>query len=839
VPKVTRKIRCILLLLCGGLAYSPMKSKSEDAVRGPANTLYERLRTATLDAARVYKIREASLDRSSIHISLNDGIIAFTVDVAGRITGAFFSGDGEVLLSPPNQIERSSMALFTRAAILEEKFSSAYFRFNDDMFNELQASLRPAENPAAFVAQWGDNARGLAEDDALRLLVSFSRALPTEGVQDAQSDPNDRMLHVRVKGLKLGVFDLFFDSLAREQVSAGQVRRLNGRTTYDVWASFASKPTQQGDTASEIAGENEDRGGVEVLHYLIEAEIKPPTELEAAARLQLVAHTAGARTILFELSRYLKVREVTADGIPVEFIHNPSLDGTQLDRRGDDLVAVVLPAPLQVGQKIQLQFQYGGPVLSEAGGGLLYVGARGTWYPNRGFAKAAFDLQFKYPAGWTLVATGKKKEATVPSEHSMQTSRWISEHPIPVAGFNLGKYSRITRHAGPVSVDVYAAPGMENAFPRMAEEKIEPEPPVFPLFPWHRDFPASVAPMPPSPLAHAQAVGDEAARAVTFFADRFGPFPYGDLSLTQMPGSTSQGWPGLIFLSSFSFLTADQKAALHMSAVQQTASDGVIAHETAHQWWGDSVTWNSYRDQWIVEALANYSSLMLLESSNPTKFRALMEKYRDDLLSKNESGSRIMDAGPVTLGARLNSSVFVDGYETIAYERGTWLFHMLRTMMGDGESKTNRYSRTSNSEPFLQALRIVRERYQTKPISIRDLLRVFEEHLPRSSWHDGKKSLDWFYQGWINGTAIPALELHNLKYTAKPNSTIVAGIIKQKDAPDDLITSVPIYALRGGKNVFLGTVFADGPETQFQISAPFVTRKLLIDPDRTVLSRFR
>jgi len=65
-------------------------------------------------------VRGASLDRSAIHITLEDGTIAFTKDVLGRITGAFFEGDGEVLLAPPNDVERRSMSLFTGMAILEE-----------------------------------------------------------------------------------------------------------------------------------------------------------------------------------------------------------------------------------------------------------------------------------------------------------------------------------------------------------------------------------------------------------------------------------------------------------------------------------------------------------------------------------------------------------------------------------------------------------------------------------------------------------------------------------------------------------------------------------------------
>src|SRR5205085_1005392 len=112
--------------------------------------------------------REASLDRASIHISLDDGIIAFTESVAGHITGAFFQGDGEILLTPPNSVERSSLAMFTGGAILEEKFSTAYFRFNDDVYAELTPFLRTADDTDAFVSRWKDSVRDLSDDDALR-----------------------------------------------------------------------------------------------------------------------------------------------------------------------------------------------------------------------------------------------------------------------------------------------------------------------------------------------------------------------------------------------------------------------------------------------------------------------------------------------------------------------------------------------------------------------------------------------------------------------------------------------------------------------------------------------
>ena len=94
--------------------------------------LYARLGSLGLDQERVYRVRGAAIDRPNLQLVLEDGTLAFTEDICGRITGAFFEGEGEVLLRPPNKIERGSLALFTGMAILEEQFSSAYFRFNDD-----------------------------------------------------------------------------------------------------------------------------------------------------------------------------------------------------------------------------------------------------------------------------------------------------------------------------------------------------------------------------------------------------------------------------------------------------------------------------------------------------------------------------------------------------------------------------------------------------------------------------------------------------------------------------------------------------------------------------------
>jgi hypothetical protein len=232
---------------------------------------------------------------------------------------------------------------------------------------------------------------------------------------------------------------------------------------------------------------------------------------------------------------------------------------------------------------------------------------------------------------------------------------------------------------------------------------------------------------------------------------------------------------------------------------------------------------------------------MLLESEDPSQFHAILESFRDDLLREDAQGVPLMDAGPVTLSSRLSNSQFPAGYEAISYGRGTWLLHMLRNMMRDAERKPGSTPAAAGSpmqdEPFLRALHKLRDQYQGKSITTRELVHVFEEELPPSLWYEDRKSLDWFYQGWVNGTAIPRFELQGVKYIDKAGSTTVAGTILQKSAPKDLVTSIPVYAMLAGKAMLLGRVFADGAETPFRLTAPVGTRRVVLDPNGTVLSR--
>jgi hypothetical protein len=826
---------CRLLCACAAVVVLSTSASAQQTPGKPVLPLYRALKSVGLDPQRIYKVRDAVMDREDVHIWLNDGTIGFVQAIDGHITGAYFEGDGEVLVRPPDRQERASLGLFTGEGVLEEKFSSAYFRFNDDTPKELEPYLRPADDPKAFFDRDDAGCRRLAVIDATRLAITLSSG-PLSVAPGQPAPIPDRLLHARISGNVHGVFDVYFDTRSPEQVVVAQASERGDDVYYDLWMSFVMrslrKQPEQGSRFHGPSGPSWTRDATHISSYRVNTVVSPPRELSAEAALEMEVKQGGSRIVLFELSRYLQVSKVEMNGTALEFIQNEAVEGSELQRRGNDVVAVVFPEPLALGSRFLLRFTYAGSVLSDAGGGLVYVGARGTWYPNHGIAMADYDLTFRFPEAWTLVATGK--QMSLERDGGDFVGHWVSEKPIPVAGFNLGQYQVASAQAGSIEVRDYAARGVERELgapkqrPAASAEGIPASHPT-PLL----SQPA-MGPLP-DPAQSLEPLAEKAAYTLTAFEQMLGPYPFSTLSLTQRPGMESQGWPGLIYLSSYVYLTPAEREALRLPLADNILFEKVMMpHELGHQWFGDKVSWASYHEQWLMEALANYCALLLLERSSPADVQIMLETYRSFLNAKSKDGDANVEAGPVTLGVRLSSSKFPSGYEIITYGRGTWLIHMLRAMLRDA-SRT-RENPSGDDTQFLGILRGLVERNQGKDLTNVAFEKAFEEALPKSLWFEGRPSLDWFFDGWVNGTAFPQLQLSGVKISGAGNARTATGTIRQLSAPSDLVTSVPVYGVAGDQRIYLGRVFAEGEQTKFSLRAPAEITRLVLDPYGTVLT---
>ncbi|HEY6250597.1 MAG TPA: M1 family aminopeptidase, partial [Candidatus Angelobacter sp.] len=336
----------------------------------------------------------------------------------------------------------------------------------------------------------------------------------------------------------------------------------------------------------------------------------------------------------------------------------------------------------------------------------------------------------------------------------------------------------------------------------------------------------------PDPAKEVQRIAQQAAATLQFFSTELDAFPYSHLEISQLPALLSQSWPGLIYLSSLAFLTPAERTALNIRDpfAELLMSRMMLAHEIAHQWWGDAVEWESYRDEWIIEALANYCAALMLEREDPSKMKLVLDHYRKQLLRQNANGM-LGDAGPVTLGARLTSSKFPDAYENVLYGRGTWLCHMLRSMLRLAGGK-------DDDALFFAALKNALSMSPNGKISTQDLQRAFEQVLPPALFYEGQKSLDWFFDSWVNGASIPQFSLDNPRIAPSAGTVHVTGTVREDGAAKDMVTAVPLYAVdKDGNQHFLAFVFVDEPKTDFQFTAPAGTKDIVLDPENMILRR--
>jgi len=376
------------------------------------------------------------------------------------------------------------------------------------------------------------------------------------------------------------------------------------------------------------------------------------------------------------------------------------------------------------------------------------------------------------------------------------------------------------------TIDVYANRQLEQAL----LDRLRPLPDIATVPFTRPDVPVDRLrlPMPePSPADALKGLAKEIDSSIRFYQGYVGPFPLRQLSVSQIPGTFGQGWPGLLYISTFSFLPAETQERAGISASgQEHFRDLVPFHEVAHQWWGNVVGWSSYRDQWINEALASYLSLLFADSqkSPDRTMRVWLDRYRKRLVEKESAEVAAIDVGALTSGARLNSSKSPEGFERLVYGKGAWVFHMIHEMLREQGAR-------HPDARFIALLKTLQTKYAYRALSTEDLQRELEAVMTPAMAIENRKSMEWFFEDWVRGTGIPH---YRLEYSSKRSEKgfVVKGRLLQTGVPDTFVTPVPIYAGHGG---LLGRVVAGGPETTFRFTTERDPGKLAIDPHMTLL----
>lgn len=735
---------------------------------GPsAAELARAVHDAELDPQECYRVRDLSYRKEDVRLYFTDGYLIFSKPAAGQPLSAVFTtdvegGDGEVILLPPSRGERKSLAAFTESPNLDEHLKAALLVFTDGTGSILldrirqEGNARKAPEVGALMAEkWSTVLRNLRENFELRI------------VNDLLSPDARRsgFLFLGLAGRELGNFDLLYDPRGREQIIAGQLTNRSGTLRYDIWTSFRAKSDRSG--TSTPAG-----AGFSLKHFAIDASLDASLHLKASTTVKLKVGEAPRRSFPFQITASMKVNSVRVDGQPAEVFTRDSLRDHALRGSEDDAVLVVTPAPLGAGSEHEFAFEHEGDVISSAGNGVYFVASRSTWYPRGAPEFSAYDLTFRYPKKLTLVTPGDLVEDR--TEADTRITRRAIATPIRFVGFNLGEYQRIASSQHGVTIEVFGNKRLDPAL----QPKLDalPEASPQPMSAKERqamiEAEAQRLTVAPDPLARLHAVSSDVSSSLQFFTGLFGPPVLKTLTVAPIPGTFGQGFPGLVYLSTVAYLDPSARPAPLRSETEKILfSDMMAAHEVAHQWWGNVVIASSYQDEWLTEALSNYSALLWLEKRGGTKaMETVLGDYRSRLLVKNSEGRTIESAGPIVWGARLESAGVRDAWRSITYEKGAWIMHMLRRRMGD--------------ERFLKMLAELRRRYELRSITSEEFQALASEFMPP---HSSSDTMETFFDNWVYATGVPALKLQSSIRGLK-----VSGTVEQSGVDDDFSVDVPV-----------------------------------------------
>jgi hypothetical protein len=734
---------------------------------GPtAAELAHSIHDASLDPEECYRVRDLSFRKDDIRLYFTDGYLIFSKPAAGQRLSAVFTtdvegGDGEVILLPPTRGERQSLASFTHSPNLDEHITAALMVFTDGTGAQLhdlvekKAATKVREVGALMTDQWSPVLANIREGFELRIVDDLVSADPKKS----------GFMFLGLAGRERGNFDLLYDPRAREQIVAGQLAEHASRLRYNIWTSFMSRSVRTG-SAKRV------EPGFSLSHFSIDAALDANLHMKASTTIKLRVGRAALRSFPFEIAGRMKVTSVRVDGAPAEVLNRDSVRDRTLRGSEDDALLVVTPEALPAGTEHEFAFEHEGDVIASAGNGVYFVGARSTWYPRSSPEFSTYDLTFRYPRKLTLVTAGDLIDDRIDGD--TRITRRSTGVPIRFAGFNLGNYERITGSVPGFAVEVYGNKGLEVALqPKAGSQSEAPSRSILPQL--RRDTlqgQSQIPAAPPDPLARLHAVSNDVSSSLEFYSGLFGPPAMKTLTVAPIPGTFGQGFPGLVYLSTIAYLDPSSRpASLRTENQQLFFSDLIVAHEVAHQWWGNVVIISSYQDEWLTEALANYSALLWLEKKSGAKaVDTVLDEFRNRLLTKGEAGNTLESSGPIVWGIRLESSDIPDAWRAITYEKGAWIMHMLRRRLGD--------------DRFLKMLAELRRRYEFRAVTTEEFRALAAQFLPPRSPSD---TMDAFFDNWVYSTGIPKFKLQS-----SIKGLRVSGSVTQTGVDNDFSAEVPI-----------------------------------------------
>ena len=733
-----------------------------------AITTVEGIHRLALNPARQYAVTNLTISAEDIQLRLPLGT-AFVAETPDGPTAIVLLGRGEVVFSPAPEAERGQLKIFCGSETLQTRFDALFIRVNPQEIGDHlpqaafeERAVDPQELRRATEIFGHDivNTYNLDLGDLSRELWS---GMPRTG---------DFLADIRTPRYS----ELTYGQFTGEPEDIQLFDRSRNRTisTYASKAKLAAR----GPFYNE-----DDLRDYDVLDYDIDASFDPAREwVDGRTRLMVRTRTDSLTTLMLRLADPLVVQSIVSRRL-----------GRLLSLRvtGQDQIIVNLPEPVQRDTVIDLDVVYSGHLhavppereaLSPAQGrdttspdsltipvepSYVYS-SRSYWYPQGNVSDyATATMRLRVPVAYGCVASGEL-DAEYPKlippsaggEGGWKEYLFFATQPARYLGWAISRFVRVDSFLVTPDLPGADADGAEGG--RAA--------PTLPGVSYSAM--QLVVEANPDERKSGREIARRAGDVVKFYASIIGDVPYQSLTLALIEGDLPGGHSPPYFAMLSQPVPLSRLGWRSDPASFEDFPDFFLAHEVAHQWWGQAVGWRNSHEQWLSEGLAQYfAALFAGQSRGEDVFAGIIRQM--ERWTMRES-----DKGPVYLGYRLghiqrDSRIF----RAVVYNKGALVLHMMRRLIGD--------------EAFFRALRRFYRTWRFQKAGTEDLQRAFEA--------ESGRSLDRFFDRWIYGSTLPRIRF---SYRAQPDA--VALRFEQLGEVFDLPVTVTLrYADRPSSDVIV------------------------------------
>ncbi len=680
----------------------------------------ESLYRLSLNPDKQFDARDLTITSDDLELTLAEGSV-FVVDTDQGVTGLVLLGRGDVRFHPAPDTEKGQVRIFAGSDTIQSAFDAVFIRINPGDFESRIAADRLTARPV-------DRRAFRRADDVFRdeSPKSFGLDLGDLSRDTWSLLPNSGDFVAEIHTKRYNALTYAKSGAEAEDITLFDRKRHKNIALY----ASAQKEARRGRFYNE-----DDLADYDVLDYTIDLTFAPDRLwLDGRARLRLKVRAYGIGTLTLRLAEPLVVQSIVSE----EF---GRLFGVRV--RGQNAVVVNLPTMVPRNTVMTLTVAYNGrlepqsdheAVTVEQGrppqdeplmfiepeASYLYSN-RSYWYPQAGVTDyATATMRLTVPASIDLVASGERAAGSpTPSAARDSSGPWktyvfTASRPLRYLAFLVSRFTR-----GETAI---------VALPRSAAADNAAGPSA--AGPAHESLSLSVE-TNPRQAPRGRELGARVADIAQFYTSLVGDCPYPSFTLAVIeaarPGGHSPGY----FAALNQTLPGSSFAWRNDPEIFSGYPEFFVAHELAHQWWGQAVGWRNYHEQWLSEGFAQYfAALYAQHHRGDDAFAGVLRQLRK--WGMDESAQ-----GPIYLGYRLGhirSEPRV--FTALVYNKSAAVLHMLRRLLGD--------------DVFFRGMRRFYRESRFVKVGTEDFRLAMEA--------EANRPLDRFFERWIYGSTLPRLK---------------------------------------------------------------------------------